>query len=277
MRIILTIVAVFFLGFECHAQTFEKKLRLDSCSRFGRLWGRENKRWPFLKKLKSGISDDLFNQILPKSTLEKNKIILNQRELSYFLEIEQVQMTPKGIPISNPDHCANRFGKQIQTIEFNKPLYALVIKDNKLVKVTLNAMAGISYHTFYPYGEVEITDKKMAPIVYSQQNMFDVNSPILFVTSKFIQRTNLEKARVNRETISFGTKDYPGKLHKTGIDSNGDGQNEVLMYYETVEDKTVEEGDESSAYQASMIALFVKGKWYRTSYWETGPDGIVGF
>lgn len=279
MKKILIVIAVLSFAGECHAQqqAFEKQLKLDTCSRFGKLWGKENRRWELPKKLKSGISDGLSSQILPKSTLGKNKVIVNERELNYLLEINQIQGVAKGVPISNPDHYENRFGKQIRTTEFSKPLCALVIKDNKLVKVMINALAGIGYHTYYPYGEVDIADKKLVPIVYAQQNQFDPNSPILFVTSGFVERIELAKAKINRETISFGTNDFPGKLYKTGIDVNGDGQNEILMYFEKVEDKVAEEGDESSAYQASMIALFVKGKWYRTSYWETGPDGIVGF
>jgi hypothetical protein len=122
-----------------------------------------------------------------------------------------------------------------------------------------------------------VPDKTTIPIAYRQENDLESLCPVLVVTSHFLKNVNLEEVKVKRETVSFGTKDFPGILFKTGIDFNADGQNEILLYHEEVKDNVTDEGDENSAYSASVIAMYFGGKWFRTSYWEEGQDGLEGF
>lgn len=279
MKNIVVCITILCCSVECLAQKelFENRFNLDSCSRYGSLWGNEIKRWAFEIKSESALSDNLWEEILPKSTLDNDKIITNRNELEYFLKIDVIKALAKNQPISNPAHWETRFGKQIQTMKFDKPLYILTIKDNKLVKMEMDSLEGLRYPTFFPYGEYDITDRGMAPIVYKQENQFDLKSPCLLVTCNFVEQVDLERIKINRDTLHFGTKDFPGVLYKTGIDFNSDGQDEVLMYHEEVKDNVTPEGDEDSAYIYSIIAMYFKNKWYRTSYWEEGPDGVSGF
>lgn len=279
MKNILVWITILCCSVECLAQKelFENRFNLDSCSRFGSLWGNEIKRWEFEIKSESALGDNLWEQILPKSTLDDDKIIISRNELDYFLKIDVIKSLAKNQPISNPTHWESRFGKQIQTIKFEKPLHVLTIKNDKLVKMTLDSLIGLRHPTFYPHGKYEIVDKGMAPIVYRQENQFDLRSPALFVTCNFLEQVDFERAKINKETINFGTKDFPGILYKTGIDFNSDGQDEVLMYHEEVKDTITSEGDEDSAYMYSIIAMYFKNKWYRTSYWVEGPNGVEGF
>jgi len=257
----------------CFAQydSFENRLKLDAVHR------NAMERWEFGTTSISCLSDELWEHLLPKSTLGNDKIILNWNELSYFLELDDIKIKTKTDPIANPEHWENRFGRQIRTITLHKPLTILGIKDDTLVQFSLDSLIGLRYHTFYPYGEFDIPDQGMTPIMYKQKNSFDEHSPVLLATSSFLERVDLDTAKVHRDTLLFGTEDFSGTLYTTGIDFNADGQDEVVMYHETIQDSWASEGDESESYTRSMIALYFKNKWYRTSYWQEGQDGIEGF
>jgi hypothetical protein len=256
---------------------FENALKLDTLSQYGSLWGNTIERIEFATELGSSLDDSMYTHMLPKSTLETNKIILTRNELDYFISMENIQILKETEAFAKPDHWAQRFDKQIQSIYFDKPLHALVIKNNKLFHLKIDSLVGIRYHTFYPFGEYELENQKMVPIVYEISHNFDQQSPCILVTSSFLKKTDLNKATVKKETIGFGSEDYPGILYKTGIDLNADGQNEILVYNEFVDDKITGEGDEGENYSYSITAMYFKNKWYRTSFWQEGQDGIEGF
>ncbi|MBO0321621.1 hypothetical protein J0X14_04870 [Muricauda sp. CAU 1633] len=250
---------------------FEKRLKLDT------IIAAEMGQWELDSSLISCLSDGLWEQILPKSILGTDKIILNRNELNYFLELDDIKIQTKTEPTSNPEHWENRFGKQIQTLTLSKPLTVLGIKKGKLTQLSLASLVGLQYATFYPYGELDVPDQNGVPIIFQQENQFDEHSPVLLVTSDFLERMDLETTKINKETVLFGSDGLSGTRYITGIDFNADGQDEIVMFQEITQDEWASEGDESESYTRSMIALYFKDKWHRTSYWQEGPDGIEGF
>ncbi len=252
-------------------QGFENQLKLDT------IHTGQMKQWKFGATSISCLSDGLWEHILPKSTQGTNKIILNKNELNYFLELDDIKIKTATDPISKPEHWENRFGKQIQTITLSKPLTVLAIENGELVQFSVDSLVGLQYHTFYPHGELDVPNQSGVPIVYEMNNQFDVHSPILLVTSNFMRRVDLQTTEIYKDTILFDTENFLGKRYITGIDFNADGQDEVIMYHETTQDSWASEGDESESYTQSIIVLYYKNKWYRTSYWQEGQDGIEGF
>ena len=266
---------------ECFSQNeaFEDKLNLETINVFENLGGSETKKWKFEMESESFLSREIWKLVLPKSIQDEDKIIINRNELEYFLEMGGIGIQTKGDPVSNPPHWENHFGKQIQTVVFTKPLNALAIQGDKLVKLTLDSLVGLRYPTFYPYGaEYGMLHEKMVPIVYKQQYRLEPKTPILLVTSGFLEHLNLNDAVIIRDTTIFGTVDYERTVYKTGIDFNHDGQNEVLMYHEEVRDN-FDFGDDGEADVQinSILAVYFNKRWYRTSFWQNGQDGIEGF
>ncbi len=256
-------------------ESFEERLKLDVLDES------TIQRWDFGATTSiSCLSDGLWEHLLPKSTLGTDKIILNRNELNYFLEVDAIKIKTETDPFANPGHWENRFGKQIQTITLNKPLAVLAIKNGKLTRFSLDSLVGIQYATFYPYGGLDVADYNEVPIVYQQENQFDEHSPVLLVTSSFLERVDLETAQIQKDTVDtvlYDTENFSVKQYITGVDFNNDGQDEVVMYYETTQDRWASEGDEGGSNVSLLIAFYFKDHWYRTSYWEDGQDGIEGF
>lgn len=252
-------------------ENFENRLKLDTISK------NEIEHWELDSSSISCLSDGLWEHILPKSTLDTDKIILNWNELNYFLELDGIKTLTQTESFAKPEHWENRFGKQIQTITLNKPLTFLVIQDEKLAQFSVDSLVGVQYATFYPYGELGVPDKNWVPVIFQQENQFDVDSPVLLVTSSFLERVNLETTKIHKDTVLFGSDGFSGTRHITGIDFNADGQDEIVMLREIKQDEWASEGDENESYTRSIIALYFKNKWHRTSYWQAGQDGIEGF
>ncbi|WP_379765577.1 hypothetical protein [Flagellimonas marina] len=251
--------------------SFEDRLKLDT------IHSAKMEQWEFNSTSISCLSDGLWEHVLPKSTVGTDKIILNRNELNYFLELDNVKIKTEFELFANPGHWENRFGKQIQTLTLSKPLHLLAIKDGKLMHFSVDSLVGLRYATYYPYGELDVVDPKMVPIVYQQKNSFDEHSPILFVSSIFLDYIDLNEAKVRWDTVAFGSEDMSGTRRIIGLDFNGDGQDEVLTFHETTEVYEPSEGDESSTSARSIIGLYFKNHWYRTSFWQEGPDGMEGF
>jgi hypothetical protein len=254
-------------------QTFDKRLNLDTCSRFGDRWGVEVRRWEFRKEKPSAVSEDVWDHFIAKSTSGNNKVILTRKELDYFIGLQKLKATSKGPAIANPAEWETKLGKNIQSFDFDKPLYALVISKGKLVKLAIRSISGVAYHTLYPSGAAEDD----IPVVYKLEYMFDTRSPFILVTSAFLEKVKIDRAIVKIEQENFGTKTRPGVLHKIGIDFNGDGQPEVQLYDEEMKDFETPEGDEGGAYRHYTLAIYSRQHWYRTSYWQNGQDGVEGF
>jgi hypothetical protein len=273
MKSVLILMILFgyiHIGF-AQQESFEKLLKLDAIAKD------VIERWEMDSSSISCLSDGLWEHILPKSTQGTNKIILNKNELNYFLELDDIKIQTQTEPFASPEYWENRFGKQIQTIILSKPLTVLAIHDEKLAQFSLDSLVGIKYRTFYPYGELDVPDQSWVPIVYQQKNQFDVNSPLLLVTSGFLERVDLETTKIHKDTVLFGSDGFSGTRHITGIDFNADGQDEIVMLREITQDDWASEGDENESYARSIIALYFKNKWHRTSYWQEGQDGIEGF
>ena len=166
------------IGF-AQQESFEKRLKLDAIAKDA------IERWEMDSSSISCLSDGLWEHILPKSTQGANKIILNKNELNYFLELDDIKIQTQTEPFANPEHWENRFGKQIRTITLSKPLTFLAIQDEKLAQFSVDSLVGIKYRTFYPFGELDVPDHNLVPIVFEQKNEFDKNSPVLLVSSVF--------------------------------------------------------------------------------------------
>lgn len=275
--LIFSIIFVNHAGLSQQPDAFEKNLKLDVCSPFAHLWGVEHKRWEFKMELESALNDNkMWEHILPKSIRDNNKIIITRNELEHFLRVDGIKIKAETPGVAVPAHWESQFGKQIKNLTFDKPIHVLIVKKNKVEKATISSLLGLEYPTFSPWGESNLESRKNVPVVYKQKNLLDPWCPVLLVTSDFINHVNLDNASVARDTITFGDDDFSGVLYKTGIDLNGDGQFEVLMYNEVVRDKA-QPGDESLGYNNSIVAMFFKNSWYRTSYWVDGQIGLEGF
>ncbi|MFD2099587.1 hypothetical protein [Flagellimonas iocasae] len=251
--------------------SFEKRLKLEVLDQS------TIERWDFGATSISCLSDGLWEHVLPKSTQGTDKIILNRNELNYFMELDGIKIKTKTGPISKPEHWENRFGKQVQTLTLSKSLTFLAIKGGKLEQFSIDTLVGVQYATYYPHGELDVPDKHGVPIIFQQENEFDEHSPVLLVSSTFMNHIDLNEAKVHRETVVSGSEDMSGTRYCIGLDFNGDGQLEVLMYNETIHDHLSDEGDESLVSESSIIGLYYKNQWYRTSIWEIGMDGLEGF
>lgn len=273
MKSVYTGLALLFVVLSAMAQqdNYENRLKLKVLDQS------TIERWDFGATSISCLSDGLWEHVLPKSSLHFNKITLNRNELDYFLELDDIKIKSKTEPISKPEHWENRFGKQIQTLTLSKPLTFLAIKEGKLAQFSVDILVGLQYATYYPYGELDVPDQKEAPIIFQQENEFDEHSPVLLVSSTFMDHIDLNEVQVNWDTVVFGSEDMSGTLYSIGLDFNDDGQEEVLMYNETMHDHLSDEGDESLASESSIIGLYFKNQWYRTSFWEDGMDGLEGF
>ncbi len=253
-------------------------LAMDSIGKFGSLHGNDVKNWRFDIKSGSSLTLGLWEHILPKSVIADDKIVISHNELVHFTNRDKIQIETKGTASSIPVHWENRFGKQIQTLSFSKPLHVLVVKESRLVPLTLDNLEGVRYATYYPKGEFDVLDQNDAPIVYRQQNKLESGTPILLVTSRFLEHIDLEKAKIHRSTQVQGTEEYSETLLTLSIDFNDDGQPEVLMYQIQVEDTFAMEGDEGVGNQpSSTMGLYFENCWYRTSFWQMGQDGLEGF
>jgi hypothetical protein len=273
MKKVCTGFSLLFVVLSTMAQkdNFEKRLKLEILD--------ENKiqELDFRATSISCLSDGLWEHVLPKSTVGTDKIILNRNELNYFIDLDNVKIKTESELFANPKHWENRFGKQIQTLTFSKPLHLLAIKDGKLVQLSVETLVGLRYATYYPYGELDVHDQTSVPIVYEQENSFDEHSPILLVSSIFLDYIDLNEAKVRWDTVAFGSEDMSGTRRIIGLDFNGDGQDEVLTFHETTEAYEPSEGDESITSARSIIGLYFKNHWHRTSFWQEGPDGMEGF
>ncbi|WP_222981821.1 hypothetical protein [Flagellimonas meishanensis] len=258
-------------------QTFENRLHLDPIEKYGSLLGNENQGWPFEMKSKSCLSGGLWEHILPKSVVDGDQMVITRKELEYLLEMDGNKILSESPSISNPPHWENRFGKQIQTITFDKPLHALTIRKNRLERITLKSLQGMRYATYYPYGELDIIDHISVPIVYKQENILESNTLILLVTSHFLDQIDLEKVKINSNKMVHGNEEYSETMLTLGVDFNNDGQHEVLMYQNRIEDAFAMEEDGVSHQPNSIIGLYFENCWYRTSFWQEGQDGLEGF
>lgn len=272
MKSVYTGLALLFVALSTMAQedNFEKRLKLEVLDQSTIEW------WDFGVTSISCLSDGLWEHILPKSTLGTDKIILNRSELNYILELDDIKIKSKTEPISKPEHWENRFGKQIQTLILSKPLTFLAIKRGKLEQFSIDTLVGVQYATYYPYGELDVPDQTEVPIIFQQENEFDEHSPVLLVSSTFMDHIDLNEVKVRWEHIAFGSEDISGLRCTIGLDFNGDGQEEVLAYHETQEYEP-SEYDESMTFERTLIGLYFKNQWYRTSFWKEGMDDLEGF
>lgn len=259
-------------------EQFQETLYLEVCGNYGKLWGRNNIEWelPVITK-QSVLDNQLWGHMLAKSVLNGQKFLLTLKEIEYFADLSGIHIEYIGNPICNPEHWNTKFENLIQPLYFKKPLKALIISNKNVELISIDALSGEKFYTFYPHGEIFPKDNKSVPIIFKNDALkFSKANMIILISDYGLSILDINAIKVVKETVSLGEKISPRKLQISKIDLDNNGETDIIFFEESYYNLNVG-NDENTNYFARFIAMCHKKKWYRTSFSEKGDDGVIGF
>lgn len=254
---------------------FSEDFYLHSFGEYGSLWGSENKnlKLPKLEK-ESFITDDMWGHIMPKNGWV-NTITVTMKELEYFAKLSNCNIEFSEETFRNPEHW-DKFPEMSKNVWFESALSLLLIFENRVEIISIDTLNARQYLTGYPYGNPDCEENNV-PVIYTYAGNYS-EEPLLtiFISYYAISKLDINKIVVNKKIKYSGDNDEV-KIIKTTVDLNNDGQIDILGFYQSNYDFPEIEEIEREYFEAKFIAVLYKGKWYRTSYTETGQDGLEGF
>jgi len=258
---------------------FQTEFYLQAFEDFGSLYGSENKNLKLPEAQKdSFITDDLWGHIMPKNG-EKNTITVSSKELIHFAKLSNCNIQFSEETFRKPEHW-EKFSEISREVSFNPAITLLLIFENAVELISVESFSGQQYLTYYPfgnYGNIPDFDINSIPIIYTYPEKLVEDPLMTFLISDYAKsKLDIDKINVKKQVNNSCGNDET-IIIRTTVDFNNDGQVDALKFDQISNNLTLPEEDEMENFEAKFIAILYKRKWYRTSFTETGQDGIEGF